>query len=217
MTIRLRLTFWYTALLGTTLILFSVVVYSALANNLRVQVEQDAARQANEVASALAQQLQFDVLIIRNSPTRVQIPELDFFASASGVQLVGLDGMILKRSSTLGATTVPEFRTALEPLANDKSMFTTQMSETDTQLLVYSVPLITGDAVIGAVQVIKSVTARGQCAAPGQPLPDIGHGAQSDTWPLSSVHFWPGAHLPPSTPSPKPPARSPTPEIWGNA
>ena len=79
MTIRLRLTFWYTALLGTTLILFSVIVYSALASNLWVQVEQDAGRQANEVANALAQQLQFDVLIISNSPTRVQIPELDFF------------------------------------------------------------------------------------------------------------------------------------------
>ena len=84
MTIRLRLTFWYTALLGTTLILFSVVVYSALANNLRVQVEQDAARQANEVATALAQQLQLDVLIVRNSPTRVQIPELDFLCQRIG-------------------------------------------------------------------------------------------------------------------------------------
>ncbi len=159
MTIRLRLTFWYTALLGTTLILFSVIVYSALASNLWVQVEQDAARQANEVASALAQQLQFDVLIIRNSPTRVQIPELDFFASASGVQLVGLDGMILKRSSNLGATTVPEFRTALEPVSHRREHVYYADIGDDTQLLVYSVPLVTGDAVIGAVQVIKSVTA----------------------------------------------------------
>ncbi len=159
MTIRLRLTFWYTALLGTTLILFSVVVYSALANNLRAQVEQDAARQANEVASALTQQLQLDVLIVRNSPTRVQIPELDFFASASGVQLVGLDGMILKRSSTLGSTAVPEFRTALGPISErQEHVYYTDVGS-DTQLLVYSVPLITGDAVIGAVQVIKSVTA----------------------------------------------------------
>ena len=127
MTIRLRLTFWYTALLGTTLILFSVVVYSALANNLRAQVEQDAARQANEVASALTQQLQLDVLIVRNSPTRVQIPELDFFASASGVQLVGLDGMILKRSSTLGRLPFRSFARHSGRSANDKSMFTIQM------------------------------------------------------------------------------------------
>jgi len=159
MTIRLRLTFWYTALLGTTLILFSVIVYSALASNLWVQVEQDAGRQANEVANALAQQLQFDVLVIRNSPTRVQIPELDFFASASGVQLVGLDGMILKRSTNLGSTTVPEFRTALEPVGRKLEHVYYANIGDDTQLLVYSVPLITGDAVIGAVQVIKSVTA----------------------------------------------------------
>ncbi len=40
MTIRLRLTLWYTALLGMVLILFSVLVYSALANNLWAQVAQ---------------------------------------------------------------------------------------------------------------------------------------------------------------------------------
>ena len=157
MTIRLRLTFWYTALLGMTLILFSVVVYSALATNLWAQVEQDAARQANEVASALTQQLELDILIIRNSPARVQIPELDFFASASGVQLVDLDGMILKRSSNLGSTVVPDYRTALEQVGRRRSMSTTRIEE-ESQLLVYSVPLVTGDAVIGAVQVIKSVT-----------------------------------------------------------
>ena len=74
MTIRLRLTLWYTALLGATLILFSFVFYSALAANLWGQTQQDAARQASEVANALTQQLQFDILIIRNNPTRIQIP-----------------------------------------------------------------------------------------------------------------------------------------------
>ena len=107
MTIRLRLTLWYTALLGSTLILFSVLVYSALATNLWMQVEQDAARQANEVASALEQQLELDIFIVRSNPTRVQFPDLDFFASASGVQLVGLDGLIYKRSSNLGTLNVP--------------------------------------------------------------------------------------------------------------
>ena len=46
MTIRLRLTLWYTALLGATLILFSVLVYWALAANLSAQYLQDAAIQA---------------------------------------------------------------------------------------------------------------------------------------------------------------------------
>src|SRR6187431_210348 len=57
MTIRLRLTLWYTALLGSTLILFSFIFYSTLAANLWMQTQQEAARQASEVANTLALQL----------------------------------------------------------------------------------------------------------------------------------------------------------------
>src|SRR5690606_19296878 len=85
MTIRLRLTLWYTALLGSTLILFSFIFYSTLAGNLWMQTQQEAARQASEVANNLALQLQGNILIIRNNPTRVQFPDLDFFASSLGV------------------------------------------------------------------------------------------------------------------------------------
>src|SRR5215204_5479606 len=64
MTIRLRLTLWYTALLGSTLILFSFIFYSTLAANLWMQTQQEAARQASEVANTLALQLQGNILII---------------------------------------------------------------------------------------------------------------------------------------------------------
>ena len=158
MTIRLRLTLWYTALLGTTLILFSVLVYSALATNLWAQVEQDATRQAGEVGSALAQQLQLDILVIRNGQSRMQFPDLDFFASASGVQVVGLDGMIYKRSSNLGSMTVPEFRTALERVEQGAS-YSYYTDGDNARLLIYSVPLVVNDTIVGAVQVIKTVDA----------------------------------------------------------
>lgn len=153
MTIRLRLTLWYTALLGTTLILFSVVVYSALATNLWAQAEQDAERQAHEVADALRQQLQGELLIFRIE----DFPEQDLFVSASGVQLVGLDGMILKRSTNLGASIVPGFRNALDPVRHGENDVYYTASENGTNLLVYTVPLVMDDLVVGAVQVIKTV------------------------------------------------------------
>lgn len=159
MTIRLRLTLWYTALLGATLILFSVAVYSALSTNLWAQAEQDAARQASEVASAIQQQLQLDILVIRNSPNRIQFPDLDFFASASGVQVVGLDGMINKRSSNLGSTAIPEFRSALEAIKKGENHRYYVTNETGALMLVYSVPLRVNDHIVGAVQVIKPVDA----------------------------------------------------------
>lgn len=158
MTIRLRLTLWYTALLGSTLILFSVLVYSALATNLWMQVEQDAARQANEVATALEQQLELDIFIVRSSPTRIQFPDLDFFASASGVQLVGLDGLIYKRSSNLGTLRVPEYTSALDAIRAGKEVqYLTRAG--DSTLLVYSVPLVVNEKVTLAVQVVKQVAA----------------------------------------------------------
>ena len=109
MTIRLRLTLWYTALLGATLILFSFLFYSTLAANLWSQTQQEAARQASEVANNIALQLQGNVLIIRNNPTRIQFPDLEFFTNSVGVQIIDLNGMILKRSSNLGSMTVDNY------------------------------------------------------------------------------------------------------------
>ena len=157
MTIRLRLTLWYTALLGATLILFSFVFYSALAANLWGQTQQDAARQASEVANTLTQQLQFNVLIIRNNPTRIQFPDLDFFTSSTGVQIVDLNGMILKRSSNLGQMVVQNYSQALDAIRNGQNHRFYTTSDGNVPLLVNSVPVIANNTILGAVQVIKPV------------------------------------------------------------
>jgi len=157
MTIRLRLTLWYTALLGATLILFSFVFFTALAANLRMQTQQDAARQAGEVANALSQQLQGDILIIRNNPTRIQFPDLEFFTSSVGVQIIDLNGMILKRSSNLGPMSVHNYSDALDDIRNGQNHRFYTTNETGTPLLVYSVPVVANNTILGAVQVIKPV------------------------------------------------------------
>ncbi len=158
MTIRLRLTLWYTVLLGTTLILFSVTVYSLLATTLRIQIEQSAAVQANNLASALTQQLQFDVLIIRKDPAGVLIPEVDLFASSMGVQIIDLEGNILKRSDNLGTTTVPDYTQALPELSEGRDdLYYTPLGSGPT-FLVYSVPLRANDAIVGGVQLVQPVT-----------------------------------------------------------
>ena len=157
MTIRLRLTLWYTALLGATLILFSFVFYTALAANLWAQVQQDAARQANEVANTLAQQLSGNILIIRNNPTRIQFPDLDFFTSSLGVQFVDLNGMIIKRSSNLGPVAVRNYSDALDAIRNGQNHRLYTTDESGTRLLVHSAPVIANNTIVGAIQVIKPV------------------------------------------------------------
>jgi hypothetical protein len=152
MTIRLRLTLWYTALLGATLILFSFLFYSTLAANLWGQAQQDAARQAEEVANTLTQQLQGDILIVRNNPTRVQFPDLDFFTSSAGAQLIDLNGLILKRSSNLGPMGVKDYSIALPDIRNGQPHRFYSTNDIGLPLLVYSVPVIVNRTIIGAVR-----------------------------------------------------------------
>ncbi len=157
MTIRLRLTLWYTALLGATLILFSFVFYTALATNLWAQAQQDASRQATEVASKLAQQLQGNILVIRNNPTRIQFPDLDFFTSSLGVQLVDLNGDVIKRSSNLGPVAIQNSQEALDAVSQGETHLFYTYDERGTPLLVYSAPVIANDTIAGVVQVIRPV------------------------------------------------------------
>ncbi len=86
-----------------------------------MQTQQEAARQASEVANTLAQQLQGNILIIRNNPTRVQFPDLDFFSNSVGVQILDLNGMILKRSSNLGPMSVHNYALPLSTIRNRQS------------------------------------------------------------------------------------------------
>ncbi len=107
------------------------------------------------MASTITQQLQFNLLIFRNNPTRIQFPDLDFFASSVGVQIIDLNGMILKRSSNLGPMSVQNYSQALDTIRTGQSHRLYTTSGNNTPLLVYSVPVITNNTIVGAVQVIK--------------------------------------------------------------
>lgn len=158
MTIRLRLTLWYTALLGVTLILFSVTVYSALTANLRFQLEQSAALQARNIAAAVIQQFEGDVVVFRNSADNVFFPQVELFASSVGAQLLDSDGKVRKRSENLGDIPIPHHADTMPRiLAGKEDRFYYVTNEGDA-FLVYTVPLMVDDQLMGAVQLIQSVT-----------------------------------------------------------
>jgi two-component system, OmpR family, sensor kinase len=162
MTIRLRLTLWYTALLGATLILFSGVVYSALATNLRGQFMQETARQAAELSKAVTQQLQGNFVIIPDPailpvfPPRVNV---DVFANNLPAQIIDLQGNILKKSQWLewSRLEVPNYKRALDAVRERRGdSYYFPYDQEGALALVYSVPLYHSGNVIGAVQVIRS-------------------------------------------------------------
>jgi two-component system OmpR family sensor kinase len=162
MTIRLRLTLWYTALLGATLLLFSGLVYSALATNLRNQFRQETARQALEISKAVTQQLQGDFVVIpdpRNLPIFPLRLNVDVFANNLWVQLIDLDGEIVKQSEQLvwSGRTVPDYKRALPAIRqNQIHLYYFTFDDKGTLAMVASAPYTRNNTVRGAVQVIRS-------------------------------------------------------------
>ncbi len=157
MTIRLRLTLWYTALLGATLILFSVLVYSLLSANLWGQVNQNLERQGDEIASLITGQLLRTqrLFVIRDSG--FGFPELDLFTSGAGAQVIDANGDVYLQSENLGHMKVPNYRTALESIRNGQPHLY-YINVNNVPLLVYSTPLVTEQfGVLGAVQIVQPI------------------------------------------------------------
>lgn len=153
MSIRLRLTLWYTALLGITLIFFSVLVYSALATNLQAQIVQDSRAQAQAIARAIGEQIESELASMEDG-SQLQIPAMNFFVSSLGVQLVALDGTIIKQSSNLSNVVVPGYRTALPSIREGESYQYVSWPN-GAPMLVYSVPFEVASQVAGMVQVVR--------------------------------------------------------------
>jgi heavy metal sensor kinase len=153
MTIRLRLTLWYTALLGATLIFFSVVVYSALSTNLQAQLVQESQRQAWLVRDTVRSQIEQELASLR-APELIALPDLNYFTASMGVQVINRTGGLVKKSDNLAAVDV-ELAPGVLPavLSNREYVYTT----TPQGVLVYSVPLMVANQIIGAVQVIRPV------------------------------------------------------------
>ncbi len=158
MTIRLRLTLWYTALLGATLILFSVLVYSLLSTNLWSQVRQNVIRQGEEVSTLVTAQLLRTqrLLVIREG--EFGFPELDLFTSGAGAQVIDTDGDIYLQSENLGKMKIPNYRSALPNIRAGKDHFYYIKDNNNVPFLVYSTPLETDQfGVLGAVQIVQPI------------------------------------------------------------
>lgn len=157
MTIRLKLTLWYTALLGITLILFGGVLYSVLATSLWSQVQLNMERQGQEVSRFLSEQLERDMARM-NDPRSLELPMAQLFVSSVGVQVVRMDGMVAMRSSNLGSMTIPKSTAVMDEIRQGHSVRYRTISDDGTPLLIYSLPLQVNNLhIVGVVQVIQPV------------------------------------------------------------
>lgn len=152
MTIRIRLTFWYTFLLGAILVSASLLLYWVLKLSLHNQVDTNLQDRAQQIAGSIQLQAVLDL-----KTGKVLVPEANVFSSsATFVQVISADGSLVSASSNLGNQRFPLDEEILNENLMGNAKFKTVMVQ-NTPLRIYSTPIVAGTQVIGAVQVGQSI------------------------------------------------------------
>ncbi len=158
MSLRLRLTLWYSALLAILLALIAVVTLSLVRARFQSEVNVEMQGQGDHIARLLQLRAPGKPL------STVLIPTVgDSFASELYIQVRDLDRRILYRSNNLGNKLIPfpeaNQQEALQGKNGFYSLTSDRDSDRETDLLVYFTPIAFGGEIIGTVQVGRSLVA----------------------------------------------------------
>lgn len=104
MSIRLKLTFWYTGLLALSLLGFSALLYSLIAGVLMTVMDDRLAGQAQDVINLIQNENDPAAVLLSG---RVRLPSIDVFASQYYIQIVQADGRPVQLSENLRNRELP--------------------------------------------------------------------------------------------------------------
>jgi len=160
--IRIRLTIWYTAVLAATLIAFGLLLYSLLSQTMHGQVDGELGSRAEQIASYIETQSNPLQMLIDRS---VELPPVDVFSGSDiFVQILDLGGDVRARSANLGRRVMPIDQSSLDDTkAGSRVVYYTLVAGASS-LRIYAAPLVVNDplggkTIIGSVQVGKSLDA----------------------------------------------------------
>lgn len=171
MTLQLRLTIWYTALLGVTLIFFSLLVYYFLSANLYTKVRLDAEEQAPAIAKFIQDQLtassSFSTLVPSSTPQGdisftlqfIEIPNINVFVGIGDVQFFDIEtGRILRSTNKLFNHPVSIRSNTLETVSQGELEYVRRFMHKGVPLSSFSFPLTVqdGDRIVG-IQILQSI------------------------------------------------------------
>ncbi|MCK5633944.1 MAG: HAMP domain-containing protein [Anaerolineales bacterium] len=146
MTLRARLTLWYTAVLAVVLILFGSIVYISLSFNLTNQIENTLDRTADDILITLADGIPEDLALTLRA--------LDLTSNVS-VQILQEDGEIVWQSGN-----TPTVDRAFDPenLSMDENVFSSRdILGVNYRILTVPVVSTPGNAVLGYLQLGTSL------------------------------------------------------------
>jgi signal transduction histidine kinase len=153
--IRLRLTLWYSAVLAISLIGFGLLLYFILDHTLDAEADRQLAAQAREIAGTSR---------VRAGYTPggywIVLPDVDVFASPNVyVQVTTLEGEVQARSANLDKAVLPVGAGALEAARRGASIYEEFWLDeviAGRRLRIYSAPLVIDDGtLVGVLQVAR--------------------------------------------------------------
>jgi signal transduction histidine kinase len=154
MPIRIRLTLWYTFLLGAILITFSILLYWVLKFSLHNQVDRNLQDRAQQVGAGIVAKA---VVYQSGDVVGVEVPQLNVFSSpAVFIQVIQIDGSLVTATDNLGKQRFPPDGEILKANRDGHSIYRT-MTIDNTPLRIYSAPITLGSNVVGAIQVGQSL------------------------------------------------------------
>ncbi len=154
MSIRLRLTLWYTGILAITLILLGALVYSVVGGILQANLDDRLAAQAQDVIGLIrAENDPFSVM----TSGRARLPSIDIFGSQYYIQILQLDGRAVQLSENLRGQRLPLPADLIANLSPDQARYATVTVAPNVRLRVITAPIALAGRPIGIVQVASSL------------------------------------------------------------
>lgn len=157
MSIRLRLTLWYTALLSLALIGFSVLVYVVLLQGLGAEIDRTLDHFSHEVHRALGPTTDTTDLRHPHITDLDSIPVDEFTAPGVYVQLLDAQGQVQVASANLRGGLLPVDPTAIQDALAGEPAWRTLAAGEGERVRVLTTPIFVDDQVAGLVQVGQSL------------------------------------------------------------
>lgn len=148
MSIRRRLTLWYSVILAVTLTAFGILLYVILANGWLYQAEQSLVAKGEEIARSM------DVRTLHpTGELAVMLPKMDVFTSPGiFVQATDIYGAVVARSSNLGDQTLPVTRLTRDTIKSGRPSQET-IRVANRMILLYNRPMFPDTRGTGVIQV----------------------------------------------------------------
>ncbi len=165
MSLRLRLTLFFTVVLAASLLALSALLYVMLDHTLALDVDHAIAGKAEDVARTSRIRGEYPI-----RPRRIRLPHIDAFAAPEiYIQLLNPEGDVVDRSANLGEHQLPLTDDALAEGREGNPWFDT-LNLSGQTLRLYTAPLLIDDDVIGFIQVARSLQDNEQTLAHVQRL-----------------------------------------------